>query len=1019
MQENRETAWKAVSGGEATRGVPGDIVDQILVVRVPAFAPPPPKGYGEASAGKPGYEEITMSTSSRPQSVANPVAALTQFGQSVWLDFIRRSLIACGELKRLVDDDSLGGVTSNPAIFEKAIDGSNDYAASINEITGKSPSLKPKQIYELLAVKDIQDAADVLRVVYDRTSSHDGYVSLEVSPDLAHDAAATIAEARQLWAAVSRPNVMIKVPATPAGLPAIRTLISEGVNVNVTLLFARDAYEAVAEAFIAGLEARAAAGQPLAHVASVASFFVSRIDTAVDGLLEKKLKTAEGDDKARMERLLGKVAIANAKLAYQSYKRIFAGPRWDALRAKGAQTQRVLWASTGTKNPRYRDVLYVEELIGPDTVNTVPPATLTAFRDHGEPRASLESGIAEASRVLEDLKATGISLTTVTDDLLTDGVKMFADAFAKLLKAVERRVRESNTARINAQSFVLPPSLQTAVDTRLERWDADGGTRRLFAGDASLWTGQDEANWIGWLGIIDRERDDLKSLFAIQKEVREQHIPQALLLGMGGSSLCPEVWKATFGTIAGSPELFVLDSTDSAQIRDFEQKVDPSRALFIVSSKSGSTLEPNILKAYFFDRVTHATGGNAGSRFVAVTDPGSQLEQDARANGFRHIFAGVQSVGGRYSALSNFGLVPAAVMGLDIERILDEAKRMLNACAPGVPAAENPGLALGTLLGVAANQGIDKLTLITSPGIHDLGAWLEQLIAESTGKDGKGIIPVDRETVAPPSAYGDDRLFAYLRLEEAPDAAQDEAVAALEKGGKPVVTIRVATRHDLGEEFVRWEIATAMAGAVMRINPFNQPDVEASKVVTKSLTSEYESSGRLPTETPFYDGEGVRLFADAANAEALKAGVGQRPSFAAYVKAHIDRLRKGDYLALLAYVEMNAANEEALQQSRHLVRDCKRVATCLGFGPRFLHSTGQCYKGGPNSGVFLQITCDDAQDVPVPGQKYTFGIVKAAQARGDFQVLADRQRRALRVHLGPDVGKGLRSLHTAIQQALA
>ncbi|HEX2452598.1 MAG TPA: bifunctional transaldolase/phosoglucose isomerase [Vicinamibacterales bacterium] len=962
---------------------------------------------------------MTNPTSGTSAAV-NPVAALKQFGQSVWLDFIRRSLIASGELKRLVDDDGLGGVTSNPAIFEKAIDGSDDYATAIQEITDQHPGLGAKAVYERLAIKDIQDAADVLRPVYDRTGSHDGYVSLEVSPDLANDTNGTLAEARQLWKTVARPNVMIKVPATPAGLPAIRTLIGEGINVNVTLLFARDAYEVVAQAFIEGLEARAAAGQPLNHVASVASFFVSRIDTVVDHLVDVKLKTATGAEKARLEGLAGKVAIANAKLAYQSYKRIFAGPRWEALHAKGAQRQRVLWASTGSKNPHYSDVLYVEELIGPDTVNTVPPATLSAFRDHGRPRASLEEDVADAMQLLDDLEKSGISLRQVTDDLLTDGVSKFVEPFTKLLGAVERRSRDANKARINTQKYSLPPTLQAKVSERLKAWDTDGGTRRLFAGDASLWTGSDEANWIGWLGIVDQQIENEQRLLDLQQEVRKEGLTHAVLLGMGGSSLCPEVWKETFGRIGGSPELFVLDSTDPAQIRTLEAKLDLARTLFIVSSKSGSTLEPNIFKAYFFDRVKRALGSDqAGSRFIAVTDPGSNLEKEARADGFRHIFAGVKSIGGRYSALSNFGMVPAAVMGLDVAKLLDEAERMLHACAPGVPADENPGLVLGTILGIAANQGADKLTLIASPGIYDLGAWLEQLIAESTGKQGKGIIPVDREAVGAPPVYGDDRVFAYLRLEDAPDAAQDAAVAALEKAGKPVVTIRVATKYDLSEEFVRWEIATAIAGAVIGINPFNQPDVEASKIATKSLTSEYEKTGKLPSEAPFFESDGVKLFADAKNADALKSAAGASPSLTSYLRAHLARLGQGDYFALLGYVEMNAAHEAALQRTRHQVRDRKRVATCLGFGPRFLHSTGQGYKGGPNSGVFLQITCDDAQDLPVPGQKYTFGLVKAAQARGDFQVLAERNRRALRIHLGSDVAAGLRTLDAAIDKALA
>ncbi len=943
------------------------------------------------------------------------VAALRQYGQSIWLDFIRRSLITGGELKQMVEQDALGGVTSNPAIFEKAIDGSNDYAAAIEEISA-DPDLEPKAVYELLAIKDIQDAADVLRPLYDATRSRDGYVSLEVSPELANDTEGTLHEARRLWKTVARPNVMIKVPATPAGIPAIRTLISEAVNVNVTLLFSPDAYEAVAHAYIDGIEARARAGQPVDHVASVASFFVSRIDTAVDALLDAKLKTATGADADRLRGLYGKVAIANAKDAYQRYKKIFAESKWSGLAAKGAQTQRVLWASTGTKNPRYRDVLYVEELIGPDTVNTVPPETLAAFRDHGRERASLEDDVPGAMAVLDQLSKAGISLKKVSDDLLADGLKKFTEPFAKLLTAVARRCHEANIARINAQSYVLPEPLRADVAARLTAWDAEGGTRRLFAGDATLWTGTDESSWIGWLGIVKSELSELKPLLDLQAEARG--FTHALLLGMGGSSLCPEVWKETFGHIPGAPELFVLDSTDPAQVRAVTRRVDLKKTLFIVSSKSGSTLEPNIFKAYFFDRVQTVVDAPA-RRFVAVTDPGSNLEKEARAEEFLHIFPGLKSIGGRYSALSNFGLVPAAAMGLDIAHLLDEAERMLHACAPGVAAAENPGLVLGTILGVAATQGIDKLTLLASPGIHDLGAWLEQLIAESTGKEGKGIIPVDREAIGPPSAYGDDRLFAYLRLEDAPDAAQDTAVAALEQAGKPVVTIRVATKYDIAEEFVRWEVATAMAGAVMGINPFNQPDVEASKIATRSITDAYEKSGKLPDEAPFFEGGGVKLFADQKNADALKKAVGLAPSLDGYVKAHLDRLGKGDYFGLLAYVEMNAAHDAALTKARLRVRDSKRVATCLGFGPRFLHSTGQGYKGGPNSGVFLQITCDDAKDVAVPGQKYTFGVVKAAQARGDFAVLAERGRRALRVHLGSDVAAGLGTLGAAIEKALS
>jgi transaldolase / glucose-6-phosphate isomerase len=946
----------------------------------------------------------------------NPVATLRSFGQSVWLDYIRRSLITSGELARMVEEDCLGGVTSNPAIFEKAMGGSNDYAAALDELAKEHPGLSPKEVYEHLAIQDIQDAADVLRRVYDSTKSLDGYVSLEVAPDLANDTEGTQAEARRLWKAVARPNVMIKVPATPAGLPAIRTLLSEGININVTLLFGRAEYEAVAHAFLEALELRVSRGEAIASVASVASFFVSRIDTAVDTLLAERLKTATGAEKTSLEGLQGEVAIANAKLAYESYKKIFAGPRWEALRVKGAQTQRVLWASTGTKNPRYSDVLYVEELIGPHTVNTVPPETLSAFRDHGRPVPTLEGALPEARRVLETLEASGISLKKVTDELLADGLKKFVEPFVKLLKAVEQRSREANRARINAQSHALPAALQAQVTARLKEWDAQGGTRRLWAGDASLWSGADEASWIGWLGIVEAQLSNLKQLLELQRGA--QGSTHALLLGMGGSSLCPEVWSETFGTVSGWPELLVLDSTDPAQVQAMAGRIDPKHTLFIVSSKSGSTLEPNIFKAYFLDITKQALGDKAAGRFVAITDPGSHLEKEAKAEGFGHVLPGVKTIGGRYSALSNFGMVPAALMGLDVEKLLDEAERMLTACAPGVPAEENPGLVLGTILGVAAASGVDKLTLVASPGIRDLGAWLEQLIAESTGKQGRGIIPVDRERLGPPEAYGGDRLFAYLRLEDAPDPAQDAAIAALEKAGWPVVRIQVATKYDLAEEFVRWEVATAIAGAVLGINPFNQPDVEASKIATKALTSEYEKSGRLPAEVPFFEAGGVSLFADAKNAEALKRA-GEAASLAGYLKAHLARLAAGDYFALLAYVPMNAGTEAPLQAARHRVRDAKRVATCLGFGPRFLHSTGQAYKGGPNSGVFIQVTCDDAKDAAVPGQKFTFGVVKAAQARGDLQVLSERGRRALRIHIGPDVAKGLAALDAAIAEALA
>jgi transaldolase/glucose-6-phosphate isomerase len=565
----------------------------------------------------------------------------------------------------------------------------------------------------------------------------------------------------------------------------------------------------------------------------------------------------------------------------------------------------------------------------------------------------------------------------------------------------------------------LPDKLAASVKATMGEWQTGGKMKRLWQKDASLWTGSDEANWLGWLDIVDEQIAHRDQLRKVAEDVQSAGFQHVLLLGMGGSSLCPEVLRMTFGKIPGFPELHVLDSTDPAQVKEFESHVDIAKTLFIVSSKSGSTLEPNIFKQYFFERTRQVVGAEkAGSHFIAVTDPGSKMQQVAEADHFRAIFYGRPSIGGRYSALSNFGMVPAAVMGLDTKKFLDRAAEMVRACGEGVSVEENPGAVLGIILGTAALAGHDKVTMITSAGISDLGAWLEQLLAESTGKLGKGIIPVDRERLAAPAAYGNDRVFVHIRLESEADTEQDGKVAALEKIGHPVVRMVMADTYDLGQEFFRWEIATAVAGSILGINAFNQPDVEASKIATRNLTTEYEKTNSLPPEKPVLEDGRVKVFTDEKNAAELTKAVGSDKSLSGYLKAHLARVKTGDYFALLAYVQMNAEHEARLQEVRHAVRDKKRVATCLGFGPRFLHSTGQAYKGGPNSGVFLQITCDDAVDLPVPGQKYTFGVVKAAQARGDFQVLAERGRRALRVHLGPDVKAGLATLSAAVNQAL-
>jgi transaldolase/glucose-6-phosphate isomerase len=946
----------------------------------------------------------------------NPVKQLETHGQAIWLDFLARGFVAKGELKKLIDTDGVKGVTSNPSIFEKAIGSSDEYDAPIDNALRKGD--RPiADLFEHVAIEDIQHAADVLRPVYDEFDGNDGFVSLEVSPYLAMDTKGTITEAERLWKHVHRKNLMVKVPATPEGLPAIEHLIGEGISINITLLFSQDVYIEVAKAYIAGLEKYVAKGGDPSHVASVASFFVSRIDTAVDKQLDEKIARAnDPQEKERLAALKGKIAIANAKLAYQEYKELFSGARWEKLAAKGAKPQRLLWASTGTKNKDYSDVLYVEELIGPNTVNTVPPATLDAFRDHGTPRDSLEENVDEARHVLAELDKSGISLDAITEELVNDGVKLFADAADKLYGAVAHKRAVVLGSAIGAQKLGLGDGLKKAVEKSTEEWRGAAKIRKLWHKDKSVWTNDDENKWLGWLD--SPAKADIADYEDYARRVKGQNFSDAVVLGMGGSSLGPEVLAETFARKSGFPKLHVLDSTDPAQVRAMEKAIDLKKTVFIVSSKSGGTTEPNVMKDYFFAQVSKAIGTEkAGHRFIAVTDPGSSLEKAAKKQGFARIFHGEPTIGGRYSVLSPFGLVPAATAGIDVKSLIHHTLAMVRSCGADVPPHENPGVQLGLAMGLAGLEGRDKVTIFSSRKIADFGAWAEQLIAESTGKEGKGLIPIDGETLSDVSVYGNDRFFVDISTEGEADAAHDAKLDALEKAGHPVVRIVIKSIEHIGQEFYRFEMATAVAGAVLGINPFNQPDVEAAKVKTRELTAAFEKLGSLPAESPVISTEVADLYTDEANAAALRRA-GADGTLESWLKAHFSRVHADDYVALLGYIERNADHIDALQAARLAVRDQRQVATCAEFGPRFLHSTGQAYKGGPDSGVFLQITADDAKDLPVPGQKASFGVIKAAQARGDFDVLTERGRRALRVHLKGNLADGLKTLDHAIRQAL-
>jgi len=942
--------------------------------------------------------------------MSNPLIELDEAGTSVWLDYIRRKLVASGEMQRMVDEDGLRGMTSNPTIFEKAIAGSTDYDVQIRDLVGLGR--EPLQIFQTIATDDIRAACDILRTVYDRLNRNDGYVSIEVSPSAASDTDRTLREARALWNMVDRPNVMIKVPGTEAGLPAIEQLISEGINVNITLLFSVDNYADVTERYIRGLERRMGAGGPVDHIASVASFFVSRVDSAVDKLLQTKIDGGDGDA-VQLKALQGKAAIANAKIAYERFQKIFSGDRWQKLANAGAMVQRPLWASTSTKNPDYRDVIYVEELIGPHTVNTMPQATMTAFKDHGRVAGTLTDDVASAHQALADLGVVGIDIDDVTTQLQIDGVRLFVESFDQLLDCIDSERTAITMGMQRSESESLGDQA-ASVALELGKLADDQFARRLWEKDGSLWSADSSEQEsikgaLGWLNIVDAMKENLDDLESFAAGIRRDGFKDAVVLGMGGSSLCPDVIAHTFETAPGSPRLSVLDTTDPQAVRDLTNRLEIERTLFIVSSKSGTTAEPLAFYHYFWGQAKAAGVADPGPHFVAITDPGTPLETEARSRGFRRVFAGAPDIGGRYSALSNFGMVPATVMGVDVRELLSRAETMVHATQPCVGATENPGVRLGAILGVLARAGHDKLTLVVDQEIGTFGWWVEQLIAESTGKSNTGILPVQGEPLGAPEVYGDDRLFVHLRMKDGHDDGTAERLRALEQAGQPVVVLELVDRLDLGGEFFRWEIATATAGSILGINAFNQPNVQESKDNTNRVLAEFEKSGSLARPDVALKEGSISISGptiDAANAGGylnrfLEAGV-----------------HANSYIAIMAYVSPSDENARELERLRLSIRDRFHVATTVGYGPRFLHSTGQFHKGGPPEGVFLQIVSEESRDLAIEGQPFGFGTLIAAQSIGDYQALQKHDRPVARFDLGSDVEAGLSRLADAISSTI-
>ena len=909
---------------------------------------------------------------------------IAEQGQSIWLDYIRRSFLDSGEMHKLVEK-GLRGVTSNPSIFQKAITSSTDYDAVIERLVDEGAVVS--DIYEHVVIQDIRRCADILRPVYDRTAGADGFVSLEVNPKLAYDTEGTIIEARRLFSMVDRPNLMIKVPATPQGIPAIETLISEGININVTLMFSLDHYEATAKAYIHGLEKLAVANVDFSRVASVASFFISRVDGKIDGQLEK----------AGNQELQGKIAIANAKLAYARFQELFSGPRWDKLAAKGARVQRPLWGSTSTKNPSYPDTLYVDELIGPHTVNTVPPNTLEAIFKGGTAARTIDQHVDEARAQIAKLADLGIDLDAVTEQLQRDGVDSFAADFDVLMKSIADKAAKFAGGVHNSLSDHVSYQLGShaaRVDDALADMEKAQIITRIWAQSYSVWSDEPEeiSNRLGWLRIAEEMRAEKSCIEALVQDVNKAGYTQAVVLGMGGSSLAPEVFGKLFGN--ARIQLHVLDSTHPDAVLALREKLDLAKTLFLVSTKSGTTTETLSFFKTFYKWTAEKVGAEkAGEHFVAITDPGSKLITMAEAAGFRAIFLANPNIGGRYSALTHFGLTPAALVGVDLNRLLRRAIEAMDNCGSHLDAANNPGAKVGAVMGDLAKAGRDKLTIIASPQVAPFADWLEQLVAESTGKAGTGILPVVGESVADPSAYGDDRLFVYLKWSN--DDSHDAAVKALADAGHPVITCQFRDVYDLGAQFFLWEFATAVAGARLGIHPFDQPNVESAKVQARKMMTQFMDTGKLPSAEATLTENGMSVVGDV-----------HADTVAGALSAFLDQAEAGDYISIHAYIEPTEAAVDVLSAMQSQLRNQTHLATTLGFGPRFLHSTGQLHKGDSGNGLFIQFVDKPQSDVYIPdevGKEHAsvpFSILIESQSLGDRQALIEEGRRVLRIDLG-------------------
>jgi transaldolase/glucose-6-phosphate isomerase len=935
----------------------------------------------------------------------NPLLELKRLGQSVWHDNLRKGVVTSGELKRLSDEYSISGITSNPTTFERAIAGTSEYDEDILKLLKDGAG--DEEISRELMIRDVRLAADALATLWKQTGGLEGLVSIEADPRYARDAASTVKEGRALLEAIDRPNIMIKVPATAEGLKAVEELTFEGFNVNVTLLFSVDRYEEAAWAYIKGLERRAAEGKSVNSITSVASFFVSRVDTLFDRILEERAERARNnDEKARLRSLLGKAAVANARQAWVKHEKICASSAFKKLKALGARRQRLLWASTGAKNPQYSDIKYVTELVYPGTINTMPLHTLLAFYGHGKGAPVLAEDLDGAKKVFEELKGLGVDYKAATDRLEAEGTKSFIESYEGILRTIAEK-RETLEKKAGLATKFALSGFASSVSESLDEVGGENFFERLWAKDPTLWkTGLEEKRQIrgslGWLALPYIMDEHVEEITDFAKEVKAAGFKDIVLFGMGGSSLAPLVFATTFGKGPGYPGLIVLDSTDPEALKAVKGRIDLERTLFIVSSKSGSTIEPLSLFEYFHEELLKIKGAEPGRNFIAITDPGTPLEGFAKKYRFRKVFINPKDVGGRFSALSYFGLLPAALTGIDIGRLLEYASRVEAMVQPCSSVQENPVLMLGASLGKLGLKGRDKLTFFLSKEIESFGMWIEQLVAESTGKEGKGLVPLANEPLGAPSSYGDDRVFISITLGRE-DRATTEALQALAKAGHPVIELKLQDIYELGGEFLRWEVATAVAGQILGINPFDQPDVElAKKLAFSRLNQAGEEGGGKPPGVEM-EGDGFRVY--FGQTAFGKMGFKGRDAKEA-LKGFLKLIGKGDYTGLMAYYDpFDPALEKVFAHMRTALRESTRSATQFGYGPRYLHSTGQLHKGRPDCGVFIIFCHEAGADFKVPGSDFSFSQLELSQAFGDMEALDSKGSRvALVLMKDPSAG---------------